>query len=237
MKKLTLTLSSKRRTQVGKKKRASQKRKNWQGQVLAVILAAAMLVSLVGLYLGSSGQSVTPSAGVAGGATADRFVDQGNRAYDAGNYAAAIRAYEQAVASGRDRDPGVLTDLGTAYFYRTPSDPVKAIEYYDRALAVAPDFPNAQFNKGIVLYQGQRKLAEAISVWEKLMTSLPANDPSLPRVKGLIAEAQAELARTQAPASAAPAGGSPVPAAPAPSSPPAAPGAQGGSRLSGGFGR
>lgn len=223
------------------KKRTSRKRQNKQGQVVAVILVAALALGLVGLYLGSTGQPAAPSAGVGGGAAADRYVDQGNRAYDAGDYPAAIRAYEQAL-DVRGRDPGVLTDLGTAYFYRTPSDPAKAIEYYDRALAVDPTFPNAMFNKGVVLHQGQGNPAAAISIWEKLVASLPANDPSLARVKALMAEAQAELDQKETAAPPASDGAAPA-AAPAPSSAPAAvpdtaPGsATGGSRLSGGFGR
>jgi cytochrome c-type biogenesis protein CcmH/NrfG len=187
---------------------------------VALILALAMAVSLVAYYFGSTGSAPRPQgagrpvASSGSSLQGDQYVQQGTQAYDAGDYNGAIRAYEQSL-TWRGKDPGVLTDLGTAYYYRTPSDPAKAIEYYDRALGIDPGFPNALFNKGLVLFEGQRKPAEALPVWEKLVSLLPANDPSVGKVKAFIAQAQAALNAPSA---------TPVPAAP-------------GFRLSGGFGR
>jgi tetratricopeptide (TPR) repeat protein len=183
-------------------------RRQRKGQLIALVLASFMALSLATYYFGVSstpGPAPSPTAGPAAG---DRYVEQGNRAYDTGDYAAAIRYYEQAL-SWRERDPAVLTDLGTAYFYRTPSDPDRAIAYYDRALAVSPGFRNALFNKGIVLLSGKRDPAGASASWEQLLTVLPAGDPAIGRVKTLIAEAKAAEAKAAEAKTLPAAGGQP----------------------------
>lgn len=204
-------------------RKPGNRRRQAQGRLVALIVAGVMALSLVAYYFASFGPapaspgSGSPAAAPSGGAAqGDRFIQDGNRAYDAGDYDGAIRAYEQALP-WRGKDPGVLTDLGTAYFYRTPSDPARAASYYDRALAIDPSFPNALFNKGVVLFQGQGDATGAIAVWEKLLTVLPAGDPAIGKVKDLLAEARASL---NAPSGPAPL----VPQAP-------------GARLRGGFGR
>ncbi len=200
---------------VGKKKQSYRNRRQGRGQVIALVLVGAMAVSLVAYYFGSvgSGSTSRPTGAAGDPGAGDRYVEEGNRAYDAGDYEAAIRSYERALP-WRGKDPAVLTDLGTAYFYRRPPDPAKAISYYDQALAVDSTFRNALFNKGIVLSEGQGKAAEAVEVWEKLLFVLGPADPQAARVKQLIAEA-----RTRA------------------TSPGAVSGSGARSRLSGGFGR
>lgn len=217
---------------MGKKRTGSAKKRQAKGQVVALILVAAMAVSLVA-YFGSvgSGPAVPRQVGVSGPA-GQAYVDEGNRAYDAGDYAGAIRAYEKALPQ-RGQDPALLTDLGTAYFYKTPSDPVRATVYYDQALAVDPQFPNALFNKGIVLMQGLGKPAEAIPVLEKLLSFLSPNDPQTARVKESIARAKAA---TASPATV-PSGQPTSPSAPGQVPQVAPPPAVGGSRLATGFGR
>lgn len=209
------------------KQRISRKKRQTQVQVVALILAVAMAAGLIYLF---AGEALTRQQGgsVSGGlAQAEQYIQQGNQAYDSGDYNGAIRFYERALPA-RGKDPGLLTDLGTAYFYRTPSNPTKAIEYYDRALASDPTFPNALFNKGIVLSDALGKTAEALAVWEKLESQLPAGDPQAAKVKQYIAQAKAAL-KTPPPAQA------PVQAPSTLPSP--APLTGTGSRLSGSFGR
>ncbi|MDI6870446.1 MAG: tetratricopeptide repeat protein [Bacillota bacterium] len=214
-------------------KQTGKRRRQARGQIIGFLLAGVMVLSLAAYYFGAAGPARSPApAGRAGDlAAGDRYVEEGNRAYDSGDFAAAIRYYEQALP-WRGRDPGVLTDLGTAYFYRTPSDPARAIAYYDRALEVSPGFPNALFNKGIVLLQGQNDPAGAIAAWEQLLAVLPQDDPAAPKVKTFIANARTLLSSETA--------SPPAPSAPRPpSAPPPAPFASSGtgSRLSSGFGR
>lgn len=212
----------------GRKPPAKQKRQA-RGRLIAVVLAGLMALSLAAYYFQAAGPSATqvPSGPAGGPETGERYVQEGNRVYDAGDYAAAIRWYEKALP-WRGQDPAVLTDLGTAYFYRRPSDPRKAIEYYDRALAVDPAFANALFNKGIVLWHGLNDPKAAIPVWERLLAALPANDPAKAKVQESLAAAKEAAGQRSAPPSAS----SSAPAATAPS-PAAAPG----SKLSSGFGR
>ena len=208
---------------------APKKKRRARGQLIALALAGLMALSLAAYYFQAAGPSAVPApAGAAGGGEAgERYVQEGNRAYDAGDYAAAIRWYEKSLP-WRGQDPGVLTDLGTAYFYRRPSNPRRAIEYYDRALAVDPSFVNALFNKGIVLWHGLNDPAAAIPVWEKLLAALPPNDPAHEKVRQSLAAAKEAARQTPAQTSTSP----PTPPSTAPS-----PGTPSGSKLSSGFGR
>lgn len=199
-------------------------------QLVVLVLVIGMALSLAAYYFqsGSGGtQAPVAPAGYAGGS----YLDQGNTAYDAGNYPEAIRWYEKAVAAG-NTSPGLMTDLGTAYYYKRPSDPDKALEYYDRALEAEPNFPNALFNSGVVLRDGKGQPEEAIAIWEKLLPTLPAGAQA-DKVKATIQETKALLAQAPAPATVPATSGAPA-SAPAPGG---AASPNGGSRLSGGFGR
>lgn len=225
------------------RKPARSKKQTKAVQLVVLVLVAGMALSLAAYYFQSSGGSTpvpsAPAAGYAGGG----YVDQGNTAYDAGDYPTAIRFYEKAVAAGNN-SPGLLTDLGTAYFYKNPSEPDKALEYYARALKVQPNFTNAMFNTGVVLRDGKGQPEAAIATWEKLLASLPAGAQA-DKVKAIISETKAQLAAAPAPspstqrAVGVPAAqGVPAPAqGPAPAPVPSGAAPQGGSRLSIGFGR
>lgn len=191
-----------------------------QGRVVALALAGVMALSLAAYYFNAAAPRPAPAGTPARSATGDRYVEQGNQAYDGGDYAAAIRYYEKALP-WRGQDPAVLTDLGTAYFYRTPSDPDRAIAYYDQALAASPGFPNALLNKGIVLLQGKHDPAGAITAWKQLLAVLPKGDPMIDRVQTFIANAETLL-------KAKPDASSAKPVLPTPGA---------GSKLSSGFGR
>ena len=50
--------------------------------------------------------------------------------------------------------------------------PLEAIEYYDKALAIDPDYVNALANKGLALYNLERHL-EAIEYYDKALAIDP----------------------------------------------------------------
>ncbi len=94
----------------------------------------------------------------------------GNVYYDMEQYEKAIEAYQQSLAL-RPRSPSVETDLATCYHFLGDHD--KALEILDKVLQYRPNFPQALFNKGIVLQSGKKDLKGAIAAWEELLRTNP----------------------------------------------------------------
>ena len=101
---------------------------------------------------------------------ADYRTRLGNSYYDLGQYQKAIDAYEASLKL-KPRDPAVETDLATCFHFLGQED--KALELLNRVLQYSPDFPQALFNKGIVLIEGKHDEAGGIAVWEYLLKSNP----------------------------------------------------------------
>jgi tetratricopeptide (TPR) repeat protein len=98
------------------------------------------------------------------------WIHLGNEAYDAGQPAKAVSAYERALALAPD-NPDVHTDLGTAY--RLIDKPEQAISHYDEALRLDPRHVNARLNKGIVLHFDLGRKTEARNAWTELLRLHP----------------------------------------------------------------
>jgi cytochrome c-type biogenesis protein CcmH/NrfG len=94
----------------------------------------------------------------------------GNFYYDLGQYQKAIDAYQESLRLQPD-DPNVETDEATCYHYLGQND--KALEILNRVLGYRPNFPQAMFNKGIVLIDGNKSLQDGISIWEDLLRTNP----------------------------------------------------------------
>ena len=94
----------------------------------------------------------------------------GNAYYDLGQYQKAVEAYQESLKL-KPQDAGVETDLGTCYHYLGQSD--KALGVLENVLKYAPSFPQALFNKGIVLLDGKKDVKGAIAAWEELLRTTP----------------------------------------------------------------
>ncbi len=101
---------------------------------------------------------------------ADVKIQVGNAYYDAGQYQKAAQAYEDSLRL-RPENPGVETDLATCYHELGQDD--KALSILDHVLQYQPNFPQALFNKGIVLQVGKNDPNAAVAVWETLLRSNP----------------------------------------------------------------
>lgn len=174
-------------------------RLHWQGAV-AIALVLALVFGLVAFLGGHFKRAENPElAGEAAyrarlAAAPEDFqalVSLGNLHYDRGQYAEAIFYYERALAINPD-DVNVLVDTGTAYFYRQPSDPDRALEYYQRALERAPTFPNALFNKGVVFLKGKKDLLAARRAFEEFLRVQPSG-PNAAAAQQIIEEIDREL--------------------------------------------
>ena len=96
-----------------------------------------------------------------------------------GNYEAAIESLQHALEIEPD-SPGLLTDLGSAYFLRAeyvnrPIDFGNAIESLDKALGKSPEEPLALFNRALAC-ERMFLYAEAIDSWERYLRVDPQGE-------------------------------------------------------------
>jgi tetratricopeptide (TPR) repeat protein len=103
-----------------------------------------------------------------------------------GRYSEAIAAY-QAVLKRQPRNVDAMTHLGL--IVAIGGHPDAALEAFDRALAIDPDYGPALLYRGQVLYETKRDAAGAIRSWEQFLKVVPAGEDH-ERVKRLIAEAK-----------------------------------------------
>jgi cytochrome c-type biogenesis protein CcmH/NrfG len=101
---------------------------------------------------------------------AHAWTQLGNLFFDTNRFGDAIDAYEKSLAL-KPGNPNVLTDMGV--MYRRNKNPEKAVETFDLAIAAAPDFETARFNKGVVLMHDMEDMAGAIQAWEALVAINP----------------------------------------------------------------
>lgn len=105
----------------------------------------------------------------------------------AGRYTEAIAAY-QAVLKRDPKNIDATTHLGLIVAIGGHAD--TALETFDRALAIDPNYPLALLYRGQVLYDAKRDVPGAIASWEKfLAVSPPGEDRE--RVARMIADAKA----------------------------------------------
>jgi len=119
-------------------------------------------------------------------------VQLGNLLYDAGRYAEAVPAYQQAFAL----DPAnvsVSTDLGTALWYSGRPD--EALAQYEKSLAIDPNHAQTLFNQGIVRLDGKQDAPRALQSWEKLLAANP-NYPDRAKVEQLLEQTRQKVGST-----------------------------------------
>ena len=129
-----------------------------------------------------------------------------HQALDAGQYQQAIAAYK-AVLKRYPDNVDAITHLGVILAVAGHAD--GALEAFDRALAIQPDYPHALWDKGRVLYEQRQDYAGAIAAWERFIAVRgPGEDRE--RAQALIQEARTKRAAAP-PAPGPAAGGGPRP--------------------------
>jgi tetratricopeptide (TPR) repeat protein len=104
-----------------------------------------------------------------------------------GRYGEAIAAY-QAVLKREPKNVDALTHLGLIVAIGGHAD--AALETFERALAVDPNYPPALLYRGQVLYTSKKDTAGAVRSWEKFVAVVPPGEDRA-RVETMIAEARA----------------------------------------------
>lgn len=106
----------------------------------------------------------------------------------AGRYAEAIAAY-QAVLKRNPRNVNAMSHLG--YIVALGGHADAALETFDKALAIDPNYPPTYFFQGQVLAEAKGDLAGAARAWERFLTLVPSG-PEHDQVKTLLADARAK---------------------------------------------
>ena len=103
-----------------------------------------------------------------------------------GRYSEAIAAY-QAVLKRDPKNVDAMTHLGLIVAIGGHAD--SALETFDKALSIDPDYAPALLYRGQVLYEAKKDVAGAVSAWERFVKVAPSAEDR-ERVKKLIAEAK-----------------------------------------------
>ncbi len=104
-----------------------------------------------------------------------------------GRYGEAIAAY-QAVIKRDPQNVDAMTHLGLIVAIGGHAE--SALETFDKALAIDPNYPPALLYRGQVLYESKRDAAAAIRSWEKFLAVAPPGEDR-DRVAKMIAEVKA----------------------------------------------
>jgi tetratricopeptide (TPR) repeat protein len=104
----------------------------------------------------------------------------------AGNYTSAIQAY-QAILKRDPNNPDAITHLGLIVAIGGHAD--AALESFDKALAIQPDYAPALLYRGQVLYENKNDRAGAINAWERYLKVAPPGEDR-DRVVKLLADAK-----------------------------------------------
>jgi tetratricopeptide (TPR) repeat protein len=128
-----------------------------------------LLLFLLLISISSSLMLFCPESLKAQSAELDRdfLLEEGNAAYDQGNYTVAMQYYDKALII----DPNfveALSNKGLALDNLGRSE--EAIQYYDKALVIDPDFVDALNNKGD-LYYYQGNYTEALQYFDKALAA------------------------------------------------------------------
>ena len=105
----------------------------------------------------------------------------------AGRYSEAIAAY-QAVLKRDPRNVNAMSHLG--YIVALGGHADAALETFDKALAIDPNYPPAYFFRGQVLAEAKGDRAGAARAWERFLVLVPSG-PEHDQVKALLAETRA----------------------------------------------
>jgi len=121
------------------------------------------------------------------------MLDAAHQALDAGNYQQAIAAY-QAVLKRDPKNVEAITHLGVILSVAGHDD--SALEAFDKALAMDPNYIHAHWDKGRVLYESKKDYKAAIQALEKFVALVPGGEDR-DRALRMIQDAKGRLAKSK----------------------------------------
>jgi tetratricopeptide (TPR) repeat protein len=109
-------------------------------------------------------------------------VQLGNLYFDSERFDDAIRWYTAALELDT-KNVNVSTDLGIAYYYTNQPD--RALDQFDRSLAVDPSHAKTLLNVGVVRAWGKQDLEGAAKAWERVIEVAPNSEEAARAKQGL----------------------------------------------------
>lgn len=109
-------------------------------------------------------------------------VQLGNLYFDSERFDDAIRWYTAALELDA-KNVNVSTDLGIAYYYTNQPD--RALEQFDRSLAIDPSHSKTLLNVGVVRAWGKQDLEGAAKAWERVIQVAPNSEEAARAKQGL----------------------------------------------------
>lgn len=137
--------------------------------------------AVVGPPMGGAGREITPEI-------LQGMLNAARQSLFAGRYGEAIQAY-QAILKRDPKNVDAMTHLGLIVAIGGHAD--SALETFDKALKLDPNYPPALLYRGQVLYEAKQDAAGAIKSWEKFLAVAPPGEDR-DRVTKLIQEARAK---------------------------------------------
>jgi len=100
------------------------------------------------------------------------------------------------------RDAEALTQIGALLARGEHYD--DALKTFDRVLGIAPNYPHALFEKGLVLFQGKVEPREGIKIWEQLIKTAPPDNEYALTAKRLLEQVRGSMGRPGTPSASPP---------------------------------
>jgi tetratricopeptide (TPR) repeat protein len=175
---------------------------------LGLLIPAAVILFVgvgIGYFLGTSvtvrqeGMGITGSIpGQEEAAAVPSTLQEANAAFDRGDFRRALEGYKK-ILENDPQNAEALTQIGALLARGEHYD--DALRTFDRVLGIAPNYPHALFEKGLVLFQGKVQPREGIKVWEQLIKTAPPDNEYALTAKRLLAEVRGSMGRPAPPSS------------------------------------
>jgi len=121
------------------------------------------------------------------------MLDAAHQALDAGQYQQAIAAY-QAILKRDPKNVEAITHLGVILSVAGHDD--SALEAFDKALAIDPNYIHAHWDKGRVLYESKKDYKATIQALEKFVALVPSGQDR-DRALQMIQDAKGQLGKSK----------------------------------------
>lgn len=173
---------------------------------LGLLIPAAIILLVgvgIGYFLGTSVTSRQEETGITGsipgregGPAVPSTLQEANAAFDRGDFRQALEGYKK-ILENDPKNAEALTQIGALLARGEHYD--DALKTFDRVLGIAPNYPHALFEKGLVLFQGKVQPREGIKVWEQLIKTAPPDNQYAVTAKQMMEQVRGSMGRPSAP--------------------------------------
>jgi len=182
-------------------------------QRLGLLIPAALILLVgvgIGYFLGTSLTARQGGMGVSGSVPGGEqtlgtpsSLEEANEAFNRGDFRRALEGYKKILESDPE-NAKALTQIGVLLARGEHHD--EAIKVFDRVLGIRPNYPQALFEKGLVLFQGKVQPREGVKVWEQLIETAPPENQYAMAARQMLEQVRASMNRPGTAPPASPSG-------------------------------